>query len=85
MPEPVIVRRSNVWGELLSGRHWRILPDPLEEFATGFCAFDDMIGDGSVAHAIPSKVLSASDHKRGKKWTEYKEDNEGTVLYFEVS
>ena len=81
LPEPGIVRQSDVWGAMSGGRYWVLAHDTDEVSVTAFCAFADMHRDGVAFRNIPDSVLSAQGHKRGKQWTEWAASHDGEVLY----
>lgn len=81
LPEPGVIRQSSMWGELLGDRHWEVLPNPGNEVVTAFCAFDDMIVDGSVVTSVPARLLSKDGKKTTKVFKEFREEHAGEILY----
>ena len=85
LPQPGVIRRSEVWGDLTSD------PDASEldccwirssqKSSVGFCAYEDFIQNGHAFRHIPEHVLSSSGSRSGKAWKQFEEDNEGEVLY----
>ena len=79
LPEPGLVRRSMVWGDLRGGRSWQVFPERNDAVLTAFCAFSDMHPNGVAFRHIPRAVLNAEGHKRGKGWDQFKQEYAGEV------